>query len=306
METASEAKKNILITGASGMIGRSLTRFLEKSGYQVYALSRTNEKAPFYFDQVSKKMYLSDVIPLFGVINLAGTNISDKRWNPARKKEIISSRESTTELLCQSIVRLKNKPAVLLSASAIGFYGPTGEEFSNEKSPAGNDFLAEVSKRWENATTIASAEGIRTVQLRFGIVLSVTGGVLQNFLLPLRLAVVGPLGSGTQKISWISITDVLRLVRLCLKNPKLSGPLNLVSNNAVSSREFAKTLSKAAARPHLPTIPASIARLMFGEMADAALLASSDVRSEKYEEVGFQLQHPTLEAALTHLLDEDE
>ena len=139
--------------------------------------------------------------------------------------------------------------------------------------------------------------------MRFGIVLSVTGGVLKNFLLPLRLAVVGAIGSGQQKISWMSIHDVVRLIELGLADEKLKGPINFVSNSAATSDEFSQALSSASGRFSLPKIPAPVARLMFGEMADAALLASSDVRSTKHNEMVFELQHPELEAALKHLLD---
>lgn len=194
------------------MIGRALDAFLEEAGYRIYTLSRSNQDADFYFDQAQSQMHFNEEIPLYGVINLAGENISHKRWNPKRKQEIILSRETTTKLLSEKIARLSTKPTVFLSASAIGFYGPTNDGYATESSPSGNDFLAEVSKRWEDATLAASTAGIRTAHMRFGIVLSVKGGVLQNFLLPLRLAVVGPVGNGKQKISWISIHDALRLI----------------------------------------------------------------------------------------------
>lgn len=285
------------------MIGSALTHFLEESGYQVYSLSRSNQAADFFYDQAQGRMVFNDELPLYGVVNLAGANISSKRWNEKRKQEILTSRELTTKLLSEKLASMESKPEVFLSASAIGFYGPTGDGYATESSPAGDDFLAEVSKRWEGATLAATVAGIRTAHMRFGIVLSVKGGVLQNFLLPFRLAVVGPVGSGKQKISWISINDALRLVEFGLNNESLSGPINCVSNNAVTSAEFAKALSRAANRPHLPALPAFMARLMFGEMADAALLASSDVRSKKYDDLTFDLQHQDLESTLKQLLD---
>lgn len=299
----SSHKKNILLTGATGMIGKALAKSLSASGYQIHSLLRNTKTGSFYYDQQAGIVHLDPEIPLYAVINLAGANISDKRWNNVRKDEIILSRELLTKALSESLAKLQKKPAVFLSGSAIGYYGPTPTSYANEASPAGSDFLAEVAKRWEDATATASAAGIRTIHMRFGIVLSVTGGVLKNFLLPMRLAVVGAIGSGQQKISWMSIHDVVRLVELGLTDEKLKGAINFVSNSAVTSDEFSLALSSASNRFRLPKIPAAIARLMFGEMADAALLASSDVRSSKHNELVFELQHPELEGALKHLLD---
>ena len=296
-------QKNILITGATGMIGRALAKSLSASGYRVYPLLRNRLDGPFCYDKQAGVVHLDPEISLYAVINLAGANISDKRWNDARKEEIISSRVLLTKALSESLAKLSEKPAVYLSGSAIGYYGPTPTSYATEASPAGTDFLAEVAKRWENATSTATTSGIRTIHMRFGIVLSVTGGVLKNFLLPLRLAVVGAIVSGQQKISWMSIHDVVRLIELGLADEKLKGPINFVSNSAATSDEFSQALSSASGRFSLPKIPAPVARLMFGEMADAALLASSDVRSTKHNEMVFELQHPELEAALKHLLD---
>lgn len=300
-----DKQKNILISGANGMIGSALRQSLTERGFQVFPLSRSEKSADFYFDQAKQEMHFNEDIPLYGVINLAGENISDKRWNPKRKQEIISSRETTTKVLSEKLASMAVKPSVFLSASAIGFYGPTSQHHATEATPAGDDFLAEVSRRWEDATLPASSAGIRTIQMRFGIVLSVQGGVLQNFLLPGRIAVVGPIGNGKQLISWISILDVVRLTELCLSDESINGPINFVSNDPVSSQEFAMTLSKAAARPQLPALPAFMAKLMFGEMAEAALLASSDVRSARYDSIDFQLQYPELRPALTRLLESD-
>jgi uncharacterized protein (TIGR01777 family) len=299
----SNTRKNILITGASGMIGKALRKHLSKAGYRTYPLLRNRLDGAFCYDQKKGAVYLDPEIPLHGVINLAGANISDKRWSEKRKQEIISSRELLTKALSEALASLKNKPAVLMSGSAIGYYGATGTGHATEESPAGSDFLAEVATRWERATLAAREADIRTVDMRFGIVLSVTGGVLKNFLLPMRLAVVGPIGTGHQKISWISIHDVLRLVELGLVDEDLRGPVNFVSNHALSSKEFSIALSKASGRFRLPSLPAPVARLMFGEMADAALLTSADVRSNRLKDATFELQHPELELALKHLLE---
>lgn len=296
-------KKNILITGAGGMIGKALRKYLSEAGYRTYPLVRNRLDGPFYYDHKEGSVYLDPKVPLHGIINLAGANISDKRWNDNRKQEIISSRELLTEALSEALASLKAKPSVLMSGSAIGYYGPTGSDHATEESPAGSDFLAEVATRWERATLPAREAGIRTVNMRLGIVLSVTGGVLKNFLLPMRLAVVGPIGTGHQKLSWISIHDVLRLVERGLVDEDLHGPVNFVSNHAQSSKDFSIALGKASGRLRLPSLPAPVARLMFGEMADAALLSSADVRSSRFKDATFELQHPELESALKHLLE---
>lgn len=295
--------RNILITGASGMIGTAATESLTQQGYTVFPLVRNETSAPFHYLQDQQKIVLDPDIPLFGVINLAGENIADKRWSKKRKKDIIDSRQITTQLLCEALAQAKHKPEVLLSASAIGFYGSNPQGAIDETSPAGDDFFAEIGTKWEAATKPAVEAGIRTAHLRFGIVLSTKGGVLQNFLLPLNLAVVGAVGDGQQKISWISIIDAVRFLVHGLDDPKVTGPVNLVAKNSVTSLEFAKSLSAAANRFRLPTLPAPIVKLMFGEMADAALLASADVHSRRMEEFGFSFVHGNLDSALSDLLN---
>lgn len=294
--------RNILIAGASGMIGRAVTELLTQQGYTVYPLLRNQESGSFRYMQDQQKIILDPEVPLFAVINLAGENIADKRWSKRRKQAIIESRQHTTQLLSEALASSEHKPDVFLSASAIGYYGSNPTGVVNESSPPGDDFFAEIATNWEAATQPAVLAGIRTVLLRFGIVLSTKGGVLQNFLLPMNLAVVGAVGDGKQIISWISIVDAIRFLAYALSNPHVSGPVNLVAKQTVSSLEFAKTLSAASNRFRLPTLPAPIVRLMFGEMADAALLASADIESTRLREFGFTLVHENLNSALTDLL----
>ena len=301
--TATErpAGKNILITGASGLIGTALGRFLRNAGYRVCKVRRNSADAPFYYLQDNGVMHLDPSIPLHAVINLAGANISDRRWNAGRKREIIESRTVFTHSLCQALARLPRKPQVLLSASAIGFYGADCDGPADEMSPAGNDFLAEVARQWEQATSAAEQAGIRTVHLRLGLVLSPDGGVLKNLILPLRLGVVGRIGSGEQYLSWISIDDVLRIVLRALQDDNIAGPVNLVSNQHVTNAEFSKALARTLHRFRLPPLPAFAVRLMFGEMADAALLAGARINSIRLKEHGIVLRYPDLDDALKAL-----
>lgn len=289
---------NVLVTGARGFVGSALQEFLTDSGYRVYVLDREDPSSPFFFDQQEKAIRLSKDIPLFAVVNLAGASIADGRWTKQRKEEIWNSRVDTTELLCAALVELSQPPKVLVSASAIGFYGRDCYEPADELSPAGNDFLAQLSVAWEDATKSASSAGIRVVHLRFGLVLDRSGGVIKNLIAPLGLAVVGRLGSGNHLQSWISLDDALSVTLQCLENEVFSGVLNVVAPEVVTNSEFATTMSQALKRPQLPPMPASMVRLMFGEVADAALLASANINSTRMAELGITLKHPTLLSAL--------
>jgi len=301
-EPSGSAQKNVLISGASGLIGRALTDALVNSGFRVFALSRTNPEAPFYFDQKKGSMHLDSDISLFAVVNLAGANISAKRWSAATKRQILESRRHTTALLAAALAALPNKPQVFLSASAVGYYGDTGATVVDENSPAGSGFLSQVSVDWERATAPAEGAGIRAVYLRFGLVLSPEGGVLKNFILPLGLASVGPVGEGTQFMSWISIVDAVAIIQRLMVNSDVSGPVNLVAPEIVSNAQFMKELSQTLHSLQLPRLPSAIVRLMFGEMADAALLSSSRVKSRMLPALGLQLQYPELAGALKALL----
>ena len=295
------SRKHILITGASGIIGQALSKHLAPD-YTVHALSRRDPHAAFYYDQANNKMQLDDDIQLHGVINLAGANISEQRWSERRKREIVESRTLTTAALSKALAALTNKPEFLLSASAIGYYGCTGSETVDEHSPPANDFLGTLSQQWEQACAPAEASGIRCVQMRLGLVLSPEGGVLKNFILPLRLATVGQLGKGQHYMSWIGIDDLLLIISALMQRTDFHGPINCVAPNAVTNSEFMAQLAKTLHRPKLPALPVPMIRLLFGEMADAALLLSSRVRSSRLQELGVELCYPSLEATLGELL----
>ena len=293
--------KNILITGASGMIGSALSRTLLTIGYIVYHLKRNKSEGPFYYLQDSDYMHLDPSIPLHGIVNLAGQNISEKRWNRKVKKQIVDSRVKLTHALSEAITKLPTYPKVFLSGSAIGYYGTDETQIFDENSPAGYDFLACLAAKWEAATEKVIQVGIRTVHLRFGLVLNPNGGVLKNLVLPLRLACVGPIGSGRQILSWISLRDTVNILKHLLEEDRFIGPLNFVADQPVSSREFSQALARSIGRFRLPRIPSSLVRLMFGEMADAALLPSANIQSIRMNELELQLADPELDSALNKM-----
>ena len=293
---------NVLLTGASGLIGKAIKSELTKQGNTVYPLIRNRHEGPFVYMQENDEIFLDQSIHLDAIINLAGANISERRWSRKVKEQIVQSRVRTTLTLSTAIANLNRKPEVYLSASAIGYYGAHSSSILSESSPAGKDFLAQLAVDWEKATEPAQAAGIRTCLLRFGLVLSPSGGMVKNLLLPFRLACVGPIGSGHQMLSWISLPDTISIMRELIKNKRLSGAINLVSGQPASSQEFARALSKSIKRPALPKIPAGIVRMMFGEVADAALLVGAKVSSERVSELGINLQHTDLNKCLNDIM----
>jgi len=293
---------NVLITGASGLIGKAITAKLKSDGNTVYPLIRNKRQGPFFYIQENDEISLDNSIHLDAVINLAGVNISDRRWSHSVKEQIIQSRVQTTSTLSNALANLENKPEVYLSASAIGYYGANSSLTLSESSPAGSDFLAQLAIDWERATEPARGVGIRICNLRFGLVLSPAGGMIKNLLLPFRLACVGPIGSGLQMLSWISLTDAISIMGELLENQGFNGAINLVSGQPVSSQQFAKVLSGSIKRPALPKIPSSIVRLMFGEMADAALLVGAKVTSKRLSELSIKLQHTDLQECLSDIM----
>ena len=294
---------NILITGASGMIGSALVEHLSKCGFTVYLLSRHATDVPFYFEADLRRVHLDPSIPLSAVINLAGPSIADKRWSEDRKREILDSRQQLTHALATALAESDNKPRSFLSASAIGYYGATGESGANEESPLGSDFLAEVAQAWEEATAPAEAAGINTIHLRFGIVLSPDGGVLKKLLLPFKLGLGGPIGNGQQSMSWISITDVMLIIHKLIVDSPACGPVNLVAAQPISNLDFSAQLAQSLRRPDFMPLPGFLVKLLFGEMGEALLLGSSAVTSDKLAKLGIQLEYPTLRSALTALLN---
>jgi uncharacterized protein (TIGR01777 family) len=237
-------------------------------------------------------------------VHLAGEPIAEGRWDEEKKRRILESRVKGTRLLAEALAGLSAKPRVLVSASATGFYGDRGDEVLHEESASGEDFLSEVCREWEKATLSASQAGVRVVHLRIGVVLSGEGGALTKMVTPFKLGLGGKLGSGRQYMSWIALEDLVGVIRRALEDESLRGPVNAVAPGAVTNEEFTKALGSALGRPTFMAVPAFAARLAFGEVADAVLLAGARVEPARLKEAGYQFQYPEIEGALRHALKE--
>jgi uncharacterized protein (TIGR01777 family) len=298
----------IIVTGASGLVGSSLVPSLLGRGHEVTQLVRRGSKgASGGVREVEWQPERGeiDAAALEGhdaAVHLAGENIAGGRWTDERKRRIRDSRVQGTRLLAETLAGLNSKPRALVSASAIGYYGDRGAETLTEQSAAGTGFLPEVCREWEEATEPAVEAGIRTVLLRFGLILSAEGGALAKMLLPFKLGVGGKVGDGKQFYSWITLTDVIDIIHFALANENLSGAINVVAPEPVTNVEFTRSLGRALNRPTFFPVPAFGARLAFGEMADALLLASERVVPERLTSAGYEFKYPTLDGALRHVL----
>ena len=295
---------NILLTGSTGLIGTALTRHLQTLGHTIYPLYRNpSTEKPHFWNPDEDQIHLDDEIRLDAVIHLAGENIADSRWSQKKKDSILNSRVHGTRLLAEAISQLKHRPELLISGSAIGYYGDTGDNVVDEDSPRGTGFLSDVATQWEAATQAAEDAGIRTVHIRTGIVLSPDGGVLQKMLFPFSMGLGGVVGNGQQYMSWISIDDVVAVITAMINNDQMAGAYNLVAPDPVTNYSFTKSLGKVLRRPTVSPLPAFMARMMFGEMADALLLSSSRVATTRLKSAGYTFADTDLTETLTRLLD---
>ncbi len=301
-----EAKLNILITGASGLVGSKLSSTLIRKNNRVLHMVRgkTVSGDQVHWNPSSEKLDIGSLEGIDAVIHLAGESITGGRWTKEKKRRIRESRTKGTRLLSETLASLPSPPKVFISASAIGYYGDRGEEVLDEDSGPGTGFLADVCREWEIATEPASANGIRVVNLRIGIVMSSSGGALKQMLPVFRMGFGGKIGSGRQYMSWISLEDLTGIIEYAIRNEALQGPVNAVSPNPVSNRTFAKTLGSILSRPSICTLPRLAAQLAFGEMADALLLASTRVRPSRLLDLEHPFIFPTLESALKHTLNQ--
>lgn len=290
----------IAVTGSSGLVGRALLPRLAEGGHRVVRLVRgsADQTDAVAWDPTADRWDATPLGPIDGVVHLAGENIAAGRWNAALKDRIRASRVHGTRILCEALAECPSPPKVLVSASAIGFYGDRGDELLDEASPPGRGFLADVVRAWEAATHAAAEAGIRVVLLRFGVILSREGGALANMLTPFRLGLGGRVGSGRQWWSWISLEDAVGAIAHALATERLEGPVNTVAPNPVTNAEFTKILGRVLHRPALLPMPAFAARLALGEMADELLLTSARVAATKLLESGYAFRHATLEQAL--------
>jgi uncharacterized protein (TIGR01777 family) len=292
----------VAITGASGLLGRQLSAFLTTGGHQVTPLVRRPARpGEVRWDPAGPW----DATPLSeydAVIHLAGEGIADGRWSEARKAAIRASRGAGTRNLVAQLARLSQPPKALISASAMGYYGSRGDEELTEGSTSGSDFLAAVVREWEEGARALEGVGTRIVHLRFGVLLSPAGGALAPMLPPFLAGVGGTLASGRQWMSWLGLDDALYLIHRALIDPRYSGPINAVAPTPATNRDLTATLGKVLRRPTLFPVPRPALRLLFGELADGAILASQRVIPERLKELGFTWKYPDLDGALRHLL----
>ena len=284
------------MTGSSGLVGSALMPILIAAGHDVVPLKRPRDWNP---DQGA--VNVSAFSGVEAMIHLAGENIASGRWTAARKQSFLDSRLKGTRLIAETISRMEKPPQVLVSASAIGYYGDRGNEVLIENSAPGTGFLAELCSQWEAATDPATRKGIRVVHLRIGLVLSPSGGALGKMLLPFKLGLGGRIGSGRQFWSWISLDDLCGAIAHCTQATELHGPVNIVSPTPVTNSEFTKALGRALGRPAIFPVPAFALRTALGEMADALVLASARVEPKKLMASRFVFRHTELEATLRYL-----
>lgn len=302
-------RPRVAITGAGGLIGGNLSQRMIASGFEVVRMTRdkSNKKDPVWNPEATKldEKSLEKLEGLHAFIHLAGENIASGRWTKDKKAEIEFSRVQGTANLVESLSRLNAPPPHFLSASAIGFYGNRGAEELTERSQGAKlDFLSGICKDWEGAAnSIREAfPETRVVNLRFGVVLSQKGGALAKMLPPFKMGIGGKIGSGQQYMSWIDIEDTAGAIIHCLNKSEIVGPVNIVSPNPVTNAEFTQTLADVIKKPAFLPMPDFAAKMVFGQMAEELLLASTKVVPAKLQDTGFKYEFPHLHNSLVHLL----
>ena len=295
--------QTVAVSGASGLIGTRLTQILRDSGKTVVPISRrSNDGNTILWDPAQGFLNPQRLETVDTIVHLAGENIAAGRWNESVKQKIRDSRVQGTLNLVNSLKGLKTRPKTLVCASAIGFYGDRGTEVLDEASSQGTGFLPEVCAEWEHAALTAQELGMRVVNVRIGVVLSAQGGALQKMLLPFKLGLGGIVGNGRQYWSWIGLNDVSRVIAFCVDTPSLSGPVNAVSPHTATNFDFTRILGSVLHRPTLFPLPAFVAKLVLGEMAEALLLSSCRVTPGVLRTAGFAFEQPELRACLQHEL----
>ena len=296
----------ILLSGASGLIGTALLRAFSLDQFPTVRLVRNQPDSPNAINwNPNDPKDLPGLFRLEGlsaVIHLSGANVSAHRWTVAYKREILQSRVQTTRTLVDLLHRLEKPPRTFLCASAIGIYGSRGDEILSESSPAGQGFLAETCREWETEASRAAQAGMRVVNLRFGVVLSPEGGALRQLLPIFRSGFAGRLGTGRQWMSWITMDDLVRAVAYILQTESIRGPVNLVAPIPVTNAEFTRALAHELRRPAALPVPRFAVRLVFGDMADEALLSSVRAIPERLASSGFHFDHREIKAALRAIL----
>lgn len=297
----------VAVSGATGLVGRALVAALTEAGHTVRPLVRRAARpGEIAWDPEAGTVDTAALAGVDVVFHLAGESIAGGRWTPERKRAIRESRERGTRVLAEALAGMERPPRVLVSASAIGFYGDRDDTEVDEASPMGHDFLAAVCAAWEAATAPAAAAGLRVVRVRIGVVLDATGGALGQMLLPFRLGLGGVLGSGRQWMSWVTLDDLVRILYFAALHPEARGALNATAPTPVTNAAFTRTLGRVLGRPAVLPVPALAVRLLFGELGDALLLHGARVLPGQLGRLGFRFQNPLLEDALRHVLAPSE
>jgi uncharacterized protein (TIGR01777 family) len=297
----------ILITGASGLVGTAATDGLRVEGHTVGHFVRPGRAAgagDVRWDPSAATMDLAAMEGADAILHLCGASIADGRWTTERKRILRSSRLGPTRVLVDAMAKLERKPRVFLAASATGYYGNRGDEVLTEASANGSDFLSQLTRDWEAESTRAQSFGIRTVLLRFGVILSMRGGALPKMLTPFKFGLGGRLGSGRQWMSWVAMEDVVGAIGAAMADERFAGPVNVVAPNPVRNADFTRGLASAVRRPALFPAPAFMLRLALGEIADELLLISQRVVPEKLVAAGFKFRYADLESALRAIVVE--
>jgi hypothetical protein len=297
-------RRNVVVAGASGLIGRALVPFLRTQGHTVRRLVR---HAPRAADEIFWNPAAGELDPaaLEGadtVINLSGENVGASRWTAARREAILRSRVDATKTLVLALKERRERPEVFVSASAVGYYGERGDEVLEETAPIGHGFLPEVCLAWETHAEGAARLGVRTPLMRLGVVLTPAGGALAKLLPFFRAGLGGRAGSGRQWLSWISLDDAVGAIGHAVSDGRCAGPVNTVAPEPVTNAEFAATLARVLRRPAVLPVPAAVLRAALGQMADETLLASTRAVPARLRALGYEFRHPALEAALRHVL----
>ncbi len=299
-----------IVTGGTGLIGRALCRELVDHGHEVIVLSRNPDKKEeglpsqvetVGWDAQSARGWGDRVSETDAIVNLAGAGLADGRWTDERKRSILESRVKAGQAVLEAVSAAATRPKVVIQSSAVGYYGPRGDEVLNEDAAPGGDYLARVCFDWEASTAPVVRMGVRRPVIRTGIVLTTEGGAFPKILLPFKLFAGGPMGNGSQYWPWIHINDEVRAIRFLMENETASGPFNLTAPNPLTNKEFASVVGQAMGRPSLMPAPAFALKLALGEMSTVLLDGQRAVPS-RLQELGFEFDFATLDAALKDLL----
>jgi uncharacterized protein (TIGR01777 family) len=297
----------IWVTGATGLIGSRVVQALEARGDEAVRITRGPSEPPrtVHWDPDGDEIEAS-IDDVDGIIHLAGENIAAGRWTAAQRRRLLESRVKGTSLLARRLAEHTAKSISFVSASAIGIYGDRGPDWVDEAAAPGDLFLSEICVAWESAADPAKQAGHRVVHPRIGVVLSREGGALGKMLLPFQLGLGGPVGSGAQYISWVTLDDVVAMLLFCLDRPEVEGPVNLVGPEPARQRDFARALGRTLGRPAVLPVPAFGIRALFGQMGRELLLSSTRASSKKIESLGYRFRHASLDAALKATLTTSE